>query len=128
MCPHHSSKWREGSGLRQNCSDLLHLSAFLQPLLLGEQCGSKEVLFSPICKGRLVRSVFPRENWNYWEDWRAAQPAATMVVVTQNSTGNAVMSKMLPTVTSSALRVWEYRYEEKKGKCSQRHLNIIRIM
>lgn len=23
--------------------------------------------------------IFPRENWNYWEDWRAAQPAATIV-------------------------------------------------
>lgn len=45
----------ERSGLRQNCPDLLHLSAFLQPLLLREQCDSEE-LFSPICKGHLEES------------------------------------------------------------------------
>lgn len=69
----------ERSGLNQNWPDLLHLSAFLKPWLPGKRCDCKEELFSLLWGGHSVRSGFPKENWNSWEDWRATETAATTV-------------------------------------------------
>lgn len=105
MCSHHSSKWRGQAWDRTAlifCTSLLSCS----PCSWENNVTPKKSSFPPFAKDTYQKGL-SKGKLELLGRLENCSASCNHGGVTQSSTGNAVMSKILPTVTSSALRVWE---------------------